>query len=595
MKTIIYKSTFILLFLIITLTSQQLFAQLPVHSWSIGVGSTLFEVANDIAVDAQGNTYSTGFFKGTADFDPGPGTHNLTSNGNSEIYILKTDSAGNFVWAKSMGSAGNDIGASIVVSPSGYIYVTGYFSNTVDFDPGPGVHNLVCVDGSCNTDLFILKLDTNGNFVWVKAVEGLEGTCTSFTDVGWAIDLDQSENVYVAGQFQGRADFNPSPAPADTFFIKTANGSSWTQDVFVLKLDNAGNFKWAKSVGNARGDIAYGINVSNNGGVYVTGMFYCLVDFDPGVTTDTLVGHGCTYPEAFIFKLDTVGNYLWSKNIGGSADDRGYAITTDNYGNVYATGYFNGTADLDPSSTNTNNITTNNGPGIYIVKLSDSGNHIWSKALTGTVYGGERSGSCIVTDINGDVYVTGHFTTTVDFNPSQNLADTFNLSAGGSSVNNTDAYILKLDSSGNFSWATNMGTTGIDRGKSIVVDDSFNIYSTGYYAGTVDFDPGNGISNLTSVGSTDIYIQKLSQNINVGITQNNLSSIKIYPNPTQNQLIIDSNQKITNVTIINISGKVLKTVTNIKPRINVSNLNKGVYFIRIKTINGIFTHKMIKL
>ena len=93
-------------------------------------------------MDASGNVYTTGYFQGTVDFDPGAGTFNLTSAGLQDIFISKLDAAGNFVWAKQLGGTLNDVGYSIALDTSGNVYTTGFFRDTVDFDPGAGTFNL---------------------------------------------------------------------------------------------------------------------------------------------------------------------------------------------------------------------------------------------------------------------------------------------------------------------------------------------------------------------------------------------------------------------------------------------------------------------
>jgi hypothetical protein len=113
-----------------------------------------------IAVDATGNVYTTGYFEGTADFDPGAGTTNLISAGNLDYFVSKLDPSGNFLWAKSIGGSSNEVGYSIAVDSSGNVYTTGYFAGTADFDPGAGTSNLTSVGGN---DVFVLKLSPSGD------------------------------------------------------------------------------------------------------------------------------------------------------------------------------------------------------------------------------------------------------------------------------------------------------------------------------------------------------------------------------------------------------------------------------------------------
>ena len=100
--------------------------------WAKNMGGTNLDSGYAMAIDGGGNVYTTGIFSGTADFDPGAGIHNLTSVGSYDIFISKLDVNGNFVWAKSMGGTGYDLGGAIAVDVSGNLYITGSFSGTAD-------------------------------------------------------------------------------------------------------------------------------------------------------------------------------------------------------------------------------------------------------------------------------------------------------------------------------------------------------------------------------------------------------------------------------------------------------------------------------
>jgi hypothetical protein len=139
-------------------------------AWAKGIGATDGDDrAYSIAVDAAGNVYTTGYFEGTADFDPSAGVFNLTSAGSVDIFVSKLDASGNFVWAKAMGGTSIDQATSIAVDASNNVYTTGYFYNTADFDPSAGVANLTSAGSG---DIFVSKLDASGNFVWAKAMGG---------------------------------------------------------------------------------------------------------------------------------------------------------------------------------------------------------------------------------------------------------------------------------------------------------------------------------------------------------------------------------------------------------------------------------------
>ena len=452
---------------------------------AVRFGSTGNDVGNAITTDASGNVYTTGTFEGTVDFDPGAGVTNLVSAAFSDIFVMKTDSAGNFVWAKRMGGTSSDNASSIAVDGSGNVYTTGFFFGTVDFDPGSGTVNLTSAGGS--KDIFVWKLDSAGNFVWAKRVGD-----TGNDDRGTGITIDSSGSVYTTGSFVGTVDFDPGSGTVNL----TSAGAS--MDIFVSKLDSAGNFVWAKHMGGA-GDYGSDIAVDSSGSVYTTGSFEGTVDFDPGSGIVNLTS-AATSIDIFVSKLDSAGNFVWAKSMGGIFDDVGNGIAVDGSGSVYTTGIFDGIVDFDPGS-GTANLTSQGNDDIFVSKLGNAGDLMWAKRMGGTTL---DVGNGIAVDSSGSVYTTGGFSGTVDFDPGSGTA---NLT---SAVNRLYIFVSKLDSAGNYVWAKSMGGTIDESGYGISVDSSGSVYTTGGFYGTGDFDPGLGSVNLTSAGLSDIFVSKLS-------------------------------------------------------------------------------------
>ncbi|MCA9098811.1 MAG: SBBP repeat-containing protein, partial [Planctomycetaceae bacterium] len=339
-------------------------------SFAAALGGTSVDGGRSIAVDDDGNSYITGFFAGTADFDPGPGVFNLTGHGNDDVFIAKLDSAGKFVWAKGFGGSSNENGTAIAVDSDGNSYVTGFFRGTVDFNPGSGTFNLT--SSSSSDDIFIMKLDSQGEFAWAKKI-GSTGY-----DAGLGIALDDAANVYTTGYFRGITDFDPG---SGTFNLTSAGG----RDIFVSKLDTAGNFVWAKNFAGTQGETTiesgYGIAIGENGNVYTTGGFEATVDFDPGAGTANLTSNGNS--DIFVSVLDSNGNYVWAKSFGGTDADLAFAIDTDQFNNVYTAGQFQQTVDFDPGA-GTSNHTSAGGYDIFVSKLDSNGDFAWANSFGST-------------------------------------------------------------------------------------------------------------------------------------------------------------------------------------------------------------------
>ena len=300
---------------------------------------------------------------------------------------------------------------------------------------------------------------------------------------------DDSGNIYTAGTFTGTIDLDLGPG---TFTVVSGDGIK--SDIFISKFDGAGNFIWGKSFGSfSFEDNMYGMTIDTANNIYLTGSFTDIVDFDPGPSTYTLA---TTMGNTYILKLNPTGNFSWAKQLGGTGNSYGFDISVDNLCNVYTTGIFDGTIDLDPGpGTSTINTTK----AIFMSKLNSSGNFVWGKTIPcsnlETVYS-------IEADRVGNVYLTGNFFNTLDFDPG---AAVFNLT----SLDQGDIFLLKLDPSGNFSWVKGFSGLGNDMGRALVTDSSGNIILGGRFKYIIDFDPGPSTYTLMSVASDDVFILKL--------------------------------------------------------------------------------------
>ena len=425
--------------------------------WTQSVGGTNEDEGTAIAVDDGGNVYTVGLA--------------TNSPGNQNILISKLDGNGNFVWSRNIGGPSSDISYAMTLDGDGNVYVAGSYADTVDFDPGVGISNLTSAG---SWDAFLSKFDGDGNLIWVKSMGGVS------YDSSNAVTVDSNGNVYIAGYYSDTVDFDPGEGISNM----TSAGSS---DAFLSKFDGDGNFIWAKSMGGISDDKSYDIAVDGSGSIFVSGYFSETADFDPGVGTNYLISMGAT--DAFLSEFDGNGNLVWATQAGGSEWDNGIEIELGENGYIYTAGYFgknNGTGGLDYD--------------IFVSRWGGDGSLIWEKTIGGTEY---DSAHDMALDDNGDIYLTGYFGNTVDFDPGEGIS---NLTSAGAS----DIFVCKLDSTGNFIWVEKLGGASSDSGNKIAVDGSGNLYLTGFFSDTVDFDLGAGVNNLTSVGKSDTFISKLT-------------------------------------------------------------------------------------
>lgn len=385
--------------------------------WTKTIGGN---AGTSIAIDPLGNIIAAGSFIGSPDFDPGTGTHTLTSNGLYDAFVLKLDSDGNFLWVKQFGAANWDQIESIAVDDNGDIYTTGRFVFTVDFDPGPGVYNLDASNGTTNnsSDIFVQKLDANGDFLWAHDFGA------NNYDRGNAVAIDANGDVYFAGYFLATVDFDPGPG------VESFNGSQG--DGYLLKLTPNGEFIWVKTIRGSSSQNINAIVLDTAGMIYLAGnCSSSFTDFDPGPATYNPPSFGNS--DAFVEKLDSLGNFVWAHRFGGPGYDYANAIDIDADGNVYTTGKFTDSMDIDVSA-NVLNLYSNGGDDVFIQKLSNNGDYLWSTQIGGSE---NDIGQGILIDQQNSIYTTGKFRDTADFDPTSGV---YNLIV----TSGIDGFIQKL-------------------------------------------------------------------------------------------------------------------------------------------------------
>jgi len=445
-------------------------------SWAKRAGGTRYDWGRRVALDSEGNCYITGFYEEIADFGP----FILTSYGpyySRDIFIAKLNSSGYWQWARSAGGKSLDEGFDIAVDTEGNVYVTGVCDayNTSYFGPFN-----VTVDGLC---IFVAKLNNTGDWQWVQYAEKEDGS--SWAE-GQGIDVDGNGNIYVTGWF-GNGDYYFGP--------HLVSDSDGYKDIFIAKLNSSGEWQWAKST-NGTVNVETGhISVDNVGNCYINGDFEGTTYFGPfNLTVNTGPDN---YPDLYIAKLNSNGDWLWAKSAGGNGHDYGNGIAVDGDGNAIITGRFGHHGSyivFGPYNL------TSPSPGmssdIFIAKINNTGAWQWARSA-----GGEFSdiGYGVDVDGNGNPYITGYYSGMCYFGP-------FSLT----SVSSYDVFVAKLNSTGEWQWVKSAGGDLGDIGEGIAVDDyGFNVYVTGYFNSNIFF----GDYELTSVGVVEIFIAKLSDDM----------------------------------------------------------------------------------
>jgi hypothetical protein len=383
-------------------------------------------------------------------------------------------------YALQLGSSGDDMGRGVAIDADGNVYITGTFRQTVDFDPGNGIASLTAVDSL--GDAFVAKYDPAGNYLWAFRIGGTG----AFADAGTSIAIDRNGYVVVKGAFWGTADFDPGPNTA--IMTETAGNQ------FIARYTPTGNYLWVHQLPVSMNALA----LDSNGNIVLTGSFSGSVDFDPGSGKATLQASHSEFGSTFVARYSSNGTYLWAFAIpsGSTASTAGYhavatSLAIDGSNNISLGGKLYGTVSFNPKGKESLTA-SGSGSDIFIARYSPAGAYLSAFRAGGS---GEDGVEAIAIDGSGNLYVTGRFSGTVDFNPG---TGTSNLTAASSS----DLFIAGYTSSGGYRWAFTLGGTGLSDQGHLAVDRSGNLYLGDNMTGTMDFDPGNGTANLTSSGGT---------------------------------------------------------------------------------------------
>ncbi len=474
-------------------------AQNPTFDWAKNLGSpninTSSTSGNSIAVDNSGNIYTTGHFSGVTDFDPGVGTYNLSSP-YGHVYVSKLNASGGFLWAKKLypgyfynnlpsiktdasgnvylayrdsitklSSSGSIVWAKYIgplgfnphftIDVIGNILLCGQFSGLVDFNSGSGI-DTIRAKGISISDAFILKLDNNGDFIWVKSIGSVNIYSVSVGSNkhcnATSIAVGPTGNVFVTGEFGNVVDFNPS---STTYTL----GDVFSSDkrLFLLNLDASGNFVWAK---NSIGGTVYDVHsmIIDNNTIYITGSFEGTVGFD-GVSATNGLSTPLFSISAFLVKYDINGNYIGGRQMGGyvnGSHTSGVSVNIDAAGNTYVMGQFNGTISVGWINVLISTAGSNSSVSdIFISKYDNIGNCVWAGSFgNGFIYFDSKCE--MVNDATGNIYIVGAYSGLCDFDMG---TSTFTMAP---QPGNTDAFILKL---GN----TVIGVEELSKNNSLIV------------------------------------------------------------------------------------------------------------------------------
>jgi len=479
-----------------------------------------------------------------------------TAEENEDIFIVKYNSAGSVLWAKSLGGTDIDAISSCETDPDGNIIIIGRMGNaSVAF--GATVLTFT------NNGAFIAKLDPDGNYLWAKKVEGSAPVSLN----GCAVD--DAGNIFITGDT-----YNDTISFGNVTLINTdtVNWSSF----FVFKCDSNGNALWGNQITASNEVKASSCATDATGNVIATGFFVSST-----LTIGTNVFTNAGNADFFMMKYDADGNLIWAKSTGGNETESITHCQVDANGNIITTGNYQ-----SPSISfgNTTLTTTAGNIEAFIAKYDSNGNALWAKAVHGSQ---QDIGTDCAVDAQGNIIFTGNF-----YSPSLSFGSTV---LTNSNPNFPNIFLSRYDANGNFTWAQNIGGSSLDLGPKCTFDTNGDlIFSGTYYSNPMNLGSTNISNSGSSMFNGELFVAKSGNVTVVPKTAFTDDLITIYPNPSANgEFQISTKEKLEEITITNALGQIIfkdKLLTN---GTSIQLSEKGIYIIQLKTTEQVVINKKV--
>ncbi len=449
------------------------------YTWThvLGTSSYNYEKVYDAHADADGNVYQVGKIYRTMDMSSGLEVDSRYSN-YARGFVVKTAPNGEHRWSYIVDSTYYSDVQDVTSDSSGNIYISGYYRGNAPF---AGVTTYSSYNG-----IYVIKLDSEGQVLWGQVIDG-----TGSNEYGYNVALDAMGNIYISGYFYSTTvDFDPSAGVDE----RTRQGNP---DMVVTRFNADGSYAWTHQIaGVSASATPKALAIGGDGQLYAAGVFRGTVDFKPAGGGRQLTSAGGD--DIFVTKLDVAtGNEVWTWQVGSSNNDVINDMVAHGDG-VSVAGRYSLTVDFDPLGTG-NSQTSPTAYSGYVAHLASNGSlaGMADIALMGHP-------TAIAYDAAGNFYLTGSYSYTVDFNPTEIVDE--RTSNGGN-----DVFVTKYYADGFYAWTQTFGGTSNDSAVDLAVSPDGLIYVTGSFYGTADFNPTDGVDSRTSAGYDDIFLTLLSE------------------------------------------------------------------------------------
>lgn len=450
----------------------------PTLNWVNTIGSRFDEYAAVVDDLPNGDVVVAGVFSGRLDLDPGPGSSEVIATGNMDVFVVRLGASGDVLWSRGFGGPGRDRIWAVATDEAGNVILGGDFESEVDFDPGVG-SALRRPQGA--KDLFVLKLDPEGNLDWVHTFGGVGED--HLTD----LETFPDSSIVVVGYFFDTVDFGVQGS-SDS---RAAVGG---RDVFVTRIDPRGRPRWTQTFGGAGEDLGNCVAVNDREEIYIGGRFNMEADFDPG-PGQVLRSSEYGADDAFVLALDGQGHHRWVRVIDGIERQTVLAIAATE-GRVVASGTFDGTLATGPGG-----VPSEGRSDIFFTSFETAAGTVERVETLGGL--GDESIGDLELDADGGLLATGGFAGKLDFAPGEEHRELECLGPH-------DGFILRLEPDLTLDWVWTVGGDARDFALGVVSLEPGSLVVVGGFNRTVDFDPSLEVEERNAAGYIDIFTAQLS-------------------------------------------------------------------------------------
>ncbi len=572
MKQVPFLFYSLLLFISNFALAQQLY-------WQTSLNTSSNDLITDIAIDQAGNTYVSGHSFSAIDLNP-TGAPMILGNAQSFglTYLIKYNLNKQIEWVYSIDVASvDDYINSICIDVTGNVYITGYVGGFFDAATNPDSTNVIGSEFGC---AFLMKLDSNGNFLWNKSFIS-QKVPNIFAQPPWPVFvnglkvINKDNEIYFTGIYQGITQFDPDSGLGN---LNPISNNSPYNDIFICKYTTDGDFQWVFRLASQGADAPSDLAFDNAGNLLISGLQGGALDFDNSPSTTYAPPIKGT-SDCFMAKYSPQGAFIWAYVFGGTlGSDRVNGITSDENNNVYIVGEYRDTVDFAPTGLVVNAISTGL-KDAYLAKYNSNKVLQWVKTF------GNANDNESFKDLsyqNGRLFTTGSFANDLMLN-NQSLMPLY-------SNDLSDAMVAVFDSNGVAQQSFAIGSSLADEGLMIQPNNNHVIVG-GYYRDSIDFALDTNVSIATCTGGYDLFVAEYNMDdivSKIKSTKNEILGLNLYPNPNIGNFNVNfTEQKISGVLeVYDLNGQLMHSEyvapwSNTK-QVNLQHqLSNGMYALRL--------------